>query len=563
MSLTERIHALVAQLYPTEAERVSSQVMARLQPLPATLPGGDYFAERTVTLITYGDTLLRDGEMPLRTLRTFLDAYLRGAIDTVHILPFYPYSSDDGFSVIDYYAVNPALGDWDDIRALSAEYRLMFDAVINHMSARSQWFQGFLAGDPAYAGLFVVESPDTDLSGVTRPRTSPLLTPFTRADGTTAHVWTTFSADQVDLDYRTPATLLRILDVLLFYVAQGAQVIRLDAIAYLWKRAGASCIHLPETHAVVKLLRAALDIVAPYVVLISETNVPHAENVSYFGDAGDEAQLVYNFTLPPLVLHTLIDGDAHILAEWINSLPPMASRTAFFNFTASHDGVGVRPVEGILTPGQLAALIAHVERMGGRVSYKANSDGSQSPYELNIAYVDAAGAPDLGDEMHIRRFLLTQAVMLALAGTPAIYIHSLLGSRNDYAGLERLGYNRAINRARLDISGLQAELADATSFRSRVFAGYIHLLRTRMRQPAFHPHGAQQAAALNDGRVLRIARAAPDGTHRLIALHNVTGAPAHVALDRPSIDVLAGEHCGEGLVSLAPYQVRWLVEDLP
>lgn len=559
MNPSERIQALLRQLYPGQVETVWAQLAARLEQVRAPAPSGDYFVEGTVTLITYGDTLQRPGEAPLRTLHAFLNQRLGEVIDTVHILPFYPYSSDDGFSVTDYCAVNRAFGTWDDVRALSRDYRLMFDAVINHMSAQSAWFRGFLDGDPAYAGLFVAESPQADLSGVTRPRTSPLLTPFRRADGETVHVWTTFSADQVDLDYRNPGTLLRVLDVLFYYVEQGAQVVRLDAIAYLWKRVGTTCIHLPETHAVVRLMRAVLDAVAPHVVLITETNVPHAENVSYLGDGTDEAQLVYNFTLPPLLLHALVRGDARKLGTWINTLHTPPARTGFFNFTASHDGVGVRPVEGILAPDEVAALAADVQANGGRVSFKSNPDGSQSPYELNVSYVDAAGLPRMPAETHVARFLLTQAVMLSLGGVPAVYIHSLLGTRNDYAGLERLGYNRAINRPKLDADTVCAELATPDSFRAQVFAGYTHLLRTRRELRAFHPHGAQQARVLAGGRVLALERTAPDASQRVTALFNLAGEPRVVEVEAAGVDALSGEAFAAGRVGLAPYQVRWLV----
>ncbi|MBK8025831.1 MAG: sugar phosphorylase [Chloroflexi bacterium] len=485
----------------------------------------------------------------MRTLHRFLNDHLRhdqpaDLIDTVHILPFYPYSSDDGFSVIDYYAVNPALGTWEDVRGLSRDYRTMFDAVINHMSAKSEWFRAFLADDPSFANLFMTESPQTDLRDVVRPRTSPLLTPFTKANGETVHVWTTFSDDQVDLDYRAPTTLLRILDVLLYYVEQGAQVIRLDAIAFMWKVAGSSSLHLPQTHAVIRLLRAALDRVAPHVILITETNVPHEENVSYLG--ADEAQLVYNFTLPPLLLHTMITGNAAKLADWINSLPAPTEHTTFFNFTASHDGIGVRPVEGILSADELAQMIDHVEANGGRVSYRALPDGGKKPYELNISYVDATGAVGISTGDHIARFLLTQAVMLSLAGVPAIYVHSLLGSRNDDAGLERLGYNRAINREKLNADQVAAELNDPGNFRARLFTAYAALVQARREHASFHPLGSQRAESLNNGAVLSLERTAPDGQERTTALFNFSDRSQTVRLEPANA------------VGLKAYEWRWI-----
>jgi hypothetical protein len=254
---SERILMLLARLYAAELVQPAYTRIIELLNKTTVSPerDGDYFSERNITLITYGDTLQNPGEAPVKTLHRFLRERLSGSISTVHILPFYPYSSDDGFSVIDYYAVDPQLGTWDDIQHMGSDFRLMFDAVINHMSVQSPWFQAFLSGDVSYAKLFFTATLETDLRNVTRPRATPVLTAFQKADSTLVHVWTTFSADQVDLDYRDPKTLLRILQVLLFYVEQGAQVLRLDAVAYLWKQAGTTCIHLPETHCVIQLIR--------------------------------------------------------------------------------------------------------------------------------------------------------------------------------------------------------------------------------------------------------------------------------------------------------------------
>jgi glycosidase len=564
MEPNERIHFLLKQLYPTNADTLHQQLMVRLQQVKVPPPAsGSYLSERTVTLITYGDTLRHADEHPLATLHHFLKAEIDTLIDTVHILPFYPYSSDDGFSVIDYYEVNSDLGDWNDIRALSQDYRLMFDAVINHMSAQSEWFRAFLRQDEDFRDLFMTETPQTDLSAVTRPRTSPLLTAFKttgnhRHSASLIHVWTTFSADQVDLNFRSPSTFLRILDVLLFYIEQGAQVIRLDAIAFLWKEAGTTSLHLPQTHAIIKLIRALLDVVAPHVYLISETNVPHQENISYFGDNGDEAQLVYNFTLPPLLLYTLISGDTQKLADWINTLPASTNRTTFFNFTASHDGVGVRPVEGILTPDELRRLARHVEQVGGRISYRSQPDGSQTPYELNVTYVDAAGQPGIDEDTHVKRFLLTQGVMLALSGVPAVYIHSLLGTHNDYEGVKSLGYNRAINRAKLDAHDISAALRQPHSFRSKVFNGYTHLLQTRTGLSALHPQAAQQASSQYDGALLSLERVSLDGEQRITAVFNFSSEPQKYQAASQGLDVLTGEPFSAGEIMIEGYGMRWL-----
>lgn len=541
-------------------------------PSPVHPPG---LSQRDALLITYGDQVRQTGLPPLQTLAELCEQHLLGLISAIHILPFYPYSSDDGFSVIDYRAVDPALGSWDDIYRLGRHFRLMFDAVINHISAQSTWFRAFLRDDPTYQDYFIVVPEGVDVSQVVRPRALPLLTRFNTPSGDKL-VWTTFSADQIDLNYANPQVLLDIIDTLLFYVAHGAEWIRLDAIAYLWKEIGTPCIHLPQTHRVIQLLRAVLDLVAPHVILITETNVPHAENVSYFGDGSNEAQLVYNFALPPLVLHTFRTANAQMLTSWAAGPSLPSERVTFLNFLASHDGIGLNPVRGILSEAQIEALVAHALEAGGLVSYKFNADGTQSPYELNINYFDAlAGADAHGSpEMQVKRFIAAQAIMLALVGVPGIYFHSLFGSRGWPEGVELTGHKRTINRQKLERAQFEAELADPTSLRHLVFSRYAQLLKARATSPAFHPHGTQRVLTRGLGRaVFGVWRSAPNGSEQVLCLHNVSGFRQQVELPlhEPSMaqqqfgcltDLLSGQSfpvpSGSLKLDLAPYQVRWL-----
>ena len=399
-----------------------------------------HLTHQDAILITYGDMIKKDGQPHLQTLNRFLSENIRGIINTIHILPFYPWSSDDGFSVIDYLAVDPALGDWNDVAGLRQNFRLMFDAVINHISQESDWFHRFLNREEPYVNYFKEVDPATDLSAVFRPRALPLLTPVETADGT-KHVWTTFSADQIDLNYESPDLLLEVMRVLLTYVQHGATLIRLDAIGFMWKVPGTRSLHLPQTHAIIQLMRLVLDEVAPDVLLVTETNVPHAENISYFGNGYNEAQMVYNFSLPPLLMHAIHTGNATYLNQWAATLETPSDRTTFFNFCASHDGVGVTPARGILPAAEIEKMAERVEALGGRVSYKTNSDGSQSAYELNISYLNGLGVPEAeeSDGLKAKRFLLSQAIMLALRGVPGIYFHSLFGSENWEAGIEASG----------------------------------------------------------------------------------------------------------------------------
>jgi glycosidase len=349
---------------------------------------------------------------------------------------------------------------------------------------------------------------------VVRPRTLPLLTPVTTTDGV-KHVWTTFSADQIDLNYGEPELLLAILDVLLFYVSQGARLIRLDAIGFMWKEPGTSCIHLPQTHRIIQLLRAALDDVAPDVILVTETNVPHAENISYFGDGYDEAQMVYNFTLPPLTLYTFMTGDATHLSTWAATLHTPSPQTTFFNFMASHDGVGLRPLEGNPAAGRHAAdgRAGAGSRRARQLPHRCRRRGRALRAEhrlLRRAQRPAGGEPVA---TQVARFMASQAILLSLPGVPGIYVHSLLGSRNWRAGVAQTGQNRTINRRKFQRDELLAQLADPASIPHQVFARYLHLIRVRTGTPAFPPQ--RRDAVLDLGPALFAhLRTAPDGGTR-------------------------------------------------
>jgi len=519
------------------------------------------FSASDAVLITYADTLLREGERPLQTLQRFLDEHAGDLFSGLHLLPFFPYSSDDGFSVTDFFAVRADLGSWADIRSIGRRFGLMVDLVANHVSAESRWFMNYLAERKGFEELAIEVDPGTDLSMVARPRSLPLLTEFKKGSGRRVHLWTTFSADQIDLNYKSIDVLENMLRAMLFYVSRGAGMIRLDAIAYLWKQIGTPCIHLRQTHDMVRLFRKILDSVAPQVVLITETNVPHAENVRYFGNGRDESQLVYNFTLPPLLLHALSKGSARVLAEWIQTLSTPSPDTAFFNFTASHDGIGARPLEGILSPTEIARLAERVQRNGGFISNRRRSDGTESPYEFNITYFDALKDPGaVSDPFQTARFLASQAVALALPGVPAVYIHSLLGSRNWSAGVRQTGRARAINREKLAADTVAAELADPRSARARVFQPYRNMIRARIRQPAFHP-GSGARVHLSDDRVLTIERHCRDQT--IFALTNLSGDKLTMTL--PNIekgqaltDLISGRGFDAETIGMRPYEVLWL-----
>ncbi len=563
LNTADRLRARIARLYPDHVE----QSMQRLTMMVGRYGLGQsppknqgLWNQKDAVLITYGDSIQSESCAPLETLRKFATRHFMGAFSTIHLLPFYPYSSDDGFSVINFRKVDPALGDWPHIHSIKDHFDLMFDWVLNHASSRSAWFRDFVNCIQPYRNYFVEASPKEDLSAVTRPRTSPLLTPIQTKSGET-HVWTTFSADQVDLNWHHPDVFFEMLDVLFGYIASGARIVRLDAVAFLWKRPGTTCLHLDETHEIIRLLRDILQIVAPSVIILTETNVPHQENISYFGD-GDEAHMVYQFTLPPLLLHGLLKGEARHITQWAASLPELPPECTFFNFTASHDGIGVRPLEGILPDEDIQFLCSEVEQRGGKLSYRTQPSGAKSVYEMNVTYFSALSAPD--SQTGEARFLCSQFVAASLKGIPGIYIHSLTGTKNDHEGVEATGIARRINRRKWDEETLERLLQDDASHHNRVFFPYLTLLRRRARCDAFHPDGSQEVVNLDD-RIFSLVRMSPDGHTRVLCLANFAAESVEVDIQAQLPNVPLQELVSDsewerpkGPLKLAPYETLWI-----
>ena len=523
----------------------------------------DLWSERDVVLITYADQVQSSGLRPLQAQRQFLlDHGLEALIRCVHLLPFCPFTSDDGFSVVDYLAVDPEFGTWGDIAELGEDFDLMFDLVLNHASQQHAWFKAYLQDEDGFEDFFIDQDPTADLSQVVRPRSLPLLTQF-ESKSRIRNVWTTFSSDQVDLNYANPRVMYLMLETLVEYARRGARIIRLDAIAFLWKEVGTECIHLPQTHAAVKLMRYVLDQVVPGTLVLTETNVPHKENVSYFGNGENEAHMVYQFSLPPLLLDAIHNADTSVLRDWLSTIQPPSETTTFFNFTASHDGIGVRPLEGLVPHERVEKLAAIVRAHGGRVSTRRQADGTDTPYELNITFLEAvADASHTEPQEHSRCFLATQAIMLSLPGIPAVYFHSLVGSPNDLEAVNETGQNRRINRHKYNRQSLEEVIGEPQSLQRRVFEGYRRLLSVRITQPAFHPNASMKVLPLPGDGLLGFIRTAGSG-ERLAVLANLTGKPRVIPGDfvdsTLTYDELALERIwqGEG-ISMRPFQVRWL-----
>ncbi len=517
--------------------------------------------EKDIILITYGDQVSRPNEEPLESLKIFLDRRVKEVINTVHILPFYPYSSDDGFSVINYCEVSPMMGSWRHIKELSEHYRLMFDAVINHMSQYSDWFKEFLKGNPKFEDFFVETDPTEDLSKVVRPRTTPLLHGYQDSTGKIRYIWTTFSKDQVDLNYANYKVLLAVLEVLFCYIEKGAKLIRLDAIAFIWKEIGTQCVHLPQTHELIQLMREVLHKVAPYIVIITETNVPHKENISYFGSGDDEAQMVYNFALPPLLAYSVLKGETSKLTQWAKTLTLPSDKVCFFNFTASHDGCGLRPVTDILNKEEIDFLIEKTKEHGGLVSYRTDAQGKEAPYELNASYIDIVSDPKSDDNIRIKRMMITQASTLAMPGVAGVYFHSLVGSSSYYEGVKHTGINRTINREKLNLDVLEEELNDEGNIRFTIFRLYKKLLSIRTTEKAFNPFGRFEFLELNPF-VFAILRNSKDEKETILALHNFSNNLVKFKIPKfaefPVTDLVSHKKVKNEEIEMKPYQIMWL-----
>ncbi|TDT61334.1 alpha-amylase family glycosyl hydrolase [Fonticella tunisiensis] len=513
-------------------------------------------SQENVYLITYGDSIYEKGMPTLKTLHKFLKNYVGDVITDVHLLPMFEYTSDDGFSVVDYRKINEDLGDWEDIESLSKDYRLMFDFVANHISKSSEWFKGYLNDDEKYKEYFIPYDENFDTSKVIRPRISPLFHEYKGKNGVKT-AWTTFSEDQVDLNFRHFPVLLEMTDIILTYAHRGATSIRLDAIGFLWKESGTTCMHLPQTHAVIQLWRGLLDYFKRNTQIITETNVPHKENISYFGDGKNEAHMVYQFSLPPLVLFTLTTHNSSKLTEWSKTISKVSDEATYFNFLASHDGIGMRPTEGILTEEEKKLLIDKVIENGGRVSYKTNTDGSQSIYELNINYQDALinKNEDTTLELQVRKMLAAHSILLSLIGVPAIYYHSLLGSRNDYEGLEKSGINRRINREKLEYNRIAFEL-ETDERRKAIFNGLKKMINLRKKESPFSPYAPQRVLDLGN-KVFALEREDKETVERITFVVNVDSREVKINGNFKGEDILTGRKI-DGELALAPYEFVWI-----
>lgn len=494
------IHRYIKKLYPqSDPHELAQEIVSNFQfndeqrlPTKST----DIWSEKDCLLITYADTFLERQTKPLNNLNSFLTIDLNKIFRMIHILPFFPYSSDDGFAVMDYEKVRDDLGDWKDIRKLSDSFKIVGDVVINHISRQHNWFQQFIESKEPGKNFIKTCPPGTDVTKVIRPRNSDLLSETDTVDGKRL-VWCTFSHDQIDLDFSKPEMLIEFIKLFKFYYDQGIRIYRLDAVGFIWKESGTSCLNLPKVHELVKLIRAVTDIAPEPILLLTETNVPNHENLQYFGN-GNEAHMIYNFSLPPLLVHALLTGQSEFLRQWMMTQPPTLENCTSLNFTASHDGIGLRPLEGLLPKKDIDRIVKTAKEFGGKVTTRKR-DNKDVPYELNITYFDMLkGTFDGVDNYQIDRFIASQTIMMSIEGIPAFYIQSLFGSENDIEKLRQTQHNRAINRHQWSLNYLRKILKNNKSKEHFIFNELKRRITIRKSQKAFHPDATQFTLQLNN-----------------------------------------------------------------
>ena len=517
-------------------------------------------------LITYADSIYKNGEATLKTLNELLSKHFGSLSKVVHILPFLKSTSDGGFAVSSYDSLEEKFGGWDDLKSISKNHDLMADLVLNHVSSSHPWVQQFIKSqEPGISNVFSPKQ-NLDWSNVVRPRSSSLFSQINTDDGP-KQVWTTFGPDQIDLNWHNPKMTLEFLNLIITYLSNGIKWLRLDAVGFIWKESGTTCLHLPKAHSIVKLLRVLLNNLLDDGVLITETNVPQKENLSYL-ISDDEAHMAYNFPLPPLLLEAIITSRADILNSWIFDWPILPEDTTLFNFTASHDGVGLRALEGLMNEQRIKDLLINCEKRGGLVSHRRLSNGDDKPYELNISWWSAMEDSSRdAKRFQYERFILSQLLVMALKGVPAFYLPALLASENDIKSFSMTGQRRDLNREKFKSENLSAVLNNPESNANKNLKYLRNAMDVRSKLKQFHP--CSQMKCLSKGRSDIVVIKRGKGPESVFAIHNMTENKINYQLndnDLPKIidndfnthDFLTSTKYNCKNISLDPFQVIWL-----
>ena len=526
----------------------------------------DLWDQSYCVLITYADSVYRQGEATLSTLNELLSKHLCDLSKVVHILPFLKSTSDGGFAVSSYQLLENLFGDWDDLRRISRKHILMADLVLNHISSSHPWVQQFIKSqEPGLSNVFA-PSQSLDWDNVIRPRSSSLFSQIITSEGS-KHVWTTFGPDQVDLNWQNPKLIIDFLNLIVSYINNGVKWLRLDAVGFIWKEPGTTCLHLPKAHLLVKSLKILLLNLLNDGVLITETNVPQNENLSYLL-SNDEANMAYNFPLPPLVLEAVITSKADILNSWICDWPKLPQSTTMFNFTASYDGVGLRALEGLMSDERLKDLLINCEKRGGLISHRRLANGDDKPYEINISWWSAMedSSRDSKRYQH-ERFILTQLIIMSLKGVPAFYLPALLASDNDIKSFSMSGQRRDLNREKFQLDKLNLTLQNQDSFAKKNITYLSKAMRIRGSLKSFDPSSSMRCLSKDYSDLVCIRRGEGDDT--ILAIHNMTDNKINFLIEEPDIvttfnnysefkDFLTGTKYNTLRIVLDPFQVVWL-----
>ncbi len=519
-------------------------------------------SEKTSLVICYGDNINSNQKSSIKVFQNFFKKNLKKYFNAIHFLPFYPSSSDSGFAVKDHYKIEKRIGNWSDIKKISKNNHVMADIVINHSSARGLWFKNFLKKKRPGKDYFLTVNSKFNTSKVVRPRDHKLLKKidiFNKSD----YIWRTFSADQIDLDFNNPSVLLRFIKIMVHLVSNGVTIFRLDAIAYLWKKNGTNCINLKQTHEIVKLLRLISNLLNVETIIITETNLPEKENLSYFGK-NDEANWIYNFSLPPLLIHAFLFENSSYLNKWSKNLPNTKFQNSYLNFIASHDGIGMRPTEGILNKRSLNNFLKRLKKNGSKFSYRKVQNKSRKVYEANITVFDALKKSDTdpNGKFFLERYISAHAIMISFEGIPAIYFNSLFGKSNDEAKYVITGNNRDVNRFKWSYDNIIKKLKDKNSKQSIFFQNLGKLLEIKRKQKAFHPNAKRLNINLGS-KIFCYERISLDKKQTIICITNLSTKLQYIKINKNLIkyrDLLGRKifFTFDKKIKLNPCQTIWL-----
>ncbi len=579
------------------------------------------FDEKTVLCISYVDHIAcADNTPPAVELERFFNQHLAGLYSHLHILPHFPSPmihegvkgpagrADGGFEAMNY-RMDPKFGTPADLKKVKA--KLMYDFVLNHLSAKGDLFQKFIDEVPGYENFFLnftdEEIARLDMTPVFRPREHNPIISFVNAKGVKKNVWCTFSETQADINILDPRVFNLIMESLVKdFVAEGASWIRLDAVGYLVKMLGlkpreasTDCFGVPETHNVLKAMRCFFDDVAPGIALVPEVNATGEVIATYFGENSDEGHIVYDFPSAPVSLYTIYREDAIAVLQWARKRAKHPERIGL-SFTNTHDGIGVLPMAEVDdAPEGKSALdffVHQVERRGGGVNYKAKLiDGKnvRVPYEACITWTQAILTPPeaaslKGNRLRVEelehivdRFMASQSFIYSGPHcVPADYMGVITGLLNDEELYQIAGHRRNKNRGLVDPAAFQKALErpenNYEQLRNTIYRRKEQLIKARQQCPAFSPHAACQVDVVKshgtDRPVYSILRTAPQGGQKVLALTNCTPQAQSVALQDVyaaqfniafAEDVLSNAPGNvtlnaDGTLTLKPYQVAWL-----